>query len=153
MLTLRLPKSKIMLRSVCYISNAHALWEADKLKAFFEFVAKKNETMDITGLLLYNEGTFVQLLEGEDTTIETILTKIKKDERHNQLTVMIDQPIKHRLFKKYKTSPKASGNDIELQKLRSRVHLPKASQYAKSLWAVLRAFYISRQTNLYGSGI
>lgn len=109
--------------------------------------------IDITGLLLYHEGTFVQLLEGEHTAVEALLDKIKSDRRHNQLTVMMDHQIRHRLYMKYQTCSISSGNDLELRKLKSRVQLPKASKYAKSLWAILKPFYLARQTNFYGYGI
>ena len=142
-----------MLYSSCYISNSINLWEEEKLQDFFERVAKRNNVIDITGLLLYHEGTFVQLLEGEHTAVEALLDKIKSDRRHNQLTVMMDHQIRHRLYMKYQTCSISSGNDLELRKLKSRVQLPKASKYAKSLWAILKPFYLARQTNLYGYGI
>ena len=41
----------------------------------------------------------------------------------------------------------------ELKKLKSRVQLPKASKYTKSVWAILRPFYALRQVGVMGYGI
>ncbi|MCZ4319205.1 BLUF domain-containing protein [Aequorivita viscosa] len=139
-----------MLYTVCYISNAISLWENGQLQDFFESVVKRNNALDISGLLLYHEGTFVQVLEGDQITVDSLFSAVKSDTRHNQLTVMMEREIKHRIFKNYRTSSISSGNDPELRKLKSRVQLPKVSKYAKSLWAILQPFYLIEQTTLYG---
>ncbi|SRX54850.1 BLUF domain-containing protein [Aequorivita sp. CIP111184] len=142
-----------MLNSICYISNSRILFDKDLLHLFFDLIKKRNDAVKISGLLLYHDGTFVQVLEGDPSAVEVVFSKIKKDGRHNQITIMIDREIQHRHFTKYQTSSISSGNDLELRKLRTRVNLPKASSYTKSLWAVLKPFYLDRPPILYGYGL
>lgn len=115
----------------------------DKL---FLFSKAQNICWDISGLLLYNEGTFLQVLEGENDEVEKLLTKIKRDKRHNQITVLMDKPIKQRLFKNFKTGLVSSKNEKELMKLKSKIQLPKTSKYAKSLRAILYSFTLPQQS-------
>ena len=142
-----------MLHTVCYISNAVRLWQNDELNSLFAFAEKKNILKNVTGLLLYNDGTFVQVLEGESETVHSLIQKIKDDARHNQITIMMDCEIEQRLFNGYKTSSGVIGDLQELKKIKSRIKLPKASKYTKSLWAILRPFYVVRTQGIIGYGL
>jgi hypothetical protein len=53
-----------------------------------------NASLGITGILLFNLGSFFQVLEGEKVTVETLYEKISKDKRHNKTTKIIMEPIK-----------------------------------------------------------
>ncbi len=52
----------------------------------------------VTGILLYSEGSFFQVLEGEPETIDNLFAGISRDERHQQVTVIIREPISRRAF-------------------------------------------------------
>lgn len=142
-----------MLHTVCYISNAVSLWQHTQLENLFSYTKKQNVVMDVTGLLLYNEGTFVQVLEGEGKIVHSLFSKIKSDKRHNQITLMMDREIDQRLFNSYQANSVTFGNLKELKKLKLKVQLPKASKYTKSIWAILRPFYALRQGGIMGYGV
>jgi hypothetical protein len=57
-----------------------------------------NASLGITGILLFNEGSFFQVLEGEKKAVESLYEKISKDKRHNKATKIIMEPIKERSF-------------------------------------------------------
>ncbi|MDH5457908.1 MAG: BLUF domain-containing protein, partial [Nitrospinota bacterium] len=40
---------------------------------------ENNIEMGITGMLLYGNNTFIQILEGEERTVDSLLRKIRKD--------------------------------------------------------------------------
>ncbi len=142
-----------MLHTVCYISNAVQLWQSDQLDILFSCAKNKNTTKNVTGLLLYSDGTFLQILEGESETVHSLFMKIKNDTRHNQITIMMDREIEQRMFKDYQTGSGVLEDLKELKKLKSRIHLPKASKYTKSLWAILKPFYAVRAVGITGYGI
>jgi hypothetical protein len=52
----------------------------------------------ITGLLLYAGGSFMQLLEGDQAIIEELMERIKKDVRHSDVVVLEKGPVIKRLF-------------------------------------------------------
>lgn len=68
---------------------------------------KNNETNHITGMMLFSEGYFLQVLEGEDGNIDTLIRKIKKDSHHHSLVQIAEESIMERSFGKWSMSFKA----------------------------------------------
>jgi hypothetical protein len=67
---------------IVYISAATYLMDENELKEILEVSRKNNQSSGITGLLLYHEGNFIQVLEGEKTAINALYDKITIDNRH-----------------------------------------------------------------------
>jgi hypothetical protein len=59
---------------------------------------EKNSKADLTGMLLYGNGTFFQVLEGDRPVVEALLEKLVTDPRHERLTKIILEPIEERSF-------------------------------------------------------
>ena len=59
---------------------------------------RDNLASDITGMLLYMDGTFMQTLEGPAIAVQTLMEKIKSDPRHGDLTILMKGPIWDRSF-------------------------------------------------------
>jgi len=59
---------------------------------------QKNAKNNITGMLLYAEGSFFQVLEGEAEKVKLLFEKIDQDERHQNLTIIVEEPIAERSF-------------------------------------------------------
>lgn len=57
-----------------------------------------NAENDITGMLMYADGIFVQVLEGEQFIIRRLIEKIEQDARHNGLDILLQEPIEERSF-------------------------------------------------------
>jgi hypothetical protein len=57
-----------------------------------------NERDGLTGMLLYSDGNFFQVLEGEPATVDALYQKLHLDTRHRQLTQIIREPIVKRYF-------------------------------------------------------
>jgi hypothetical protein len=51
-----------------------------------------------TGLLLYVDGNFMQLLEGDRKRIEELMVRIKRDSRHNDVNILEEGLISERSF-------------------------------------------------------
>jgi len=149
----KLPQINKMLHVVCYISNSIYLWSPKELDRFFKYVQQENDRKNISGILLYNDGTFVQVLEGEANEINALFTSIMRDRRHNHLTIMMDRSIEERIFGGYETRSISFGDVQEVKKIKSRILLPRASQYTKSVWAVLSPFFSLRQIGMKGYGV
>jgi hypothetical protein len=52
-----------------------------------------NKPLGITGMFLYSDGSFFQVLEGEAATVDALYEKLDRDKRHQQLTLIIREPI------------------------------------------------------------
>lgn len=57
-----------------------------------------NAACGVTGMLLYDHGSFFQVLEGERRTVERLFEKILEDPRHNRVKKVIIEPIAERNF-------------------------------------------------------
>jgi hypothetical protein len=83
---------------VLYRSRAaQAPTEAD-LQALLEWSRTYNAHHHITGLLLYCDGRFVQLIEGPEATVRALYARIQQDTRHTQVVTLSDGPSPQRWF-------------------------------------------------------
>ncbi len=57
-----------------------------------------NRKVDVTGALLYNAGSFAQVLEGPLAAVEGRFEVIQRDTRHSDVTVIEIGPISDRQF-------------------------------------------------------
>lgn len=61
----------------------------------------RNAEVDVTGALLFTEGRFVQVLEGERDKVRAIFARIACDDRHSDVTVLSSQFADRRRFKQW----------------------------------------------------
>lgn len=57
-----------------------------------------NARLGVTGILLYSEGTFFQVLEGEADVLDGLMRVIAKDPRHTDIVTIVREPIAWRSF-------------------------------------------------------
>lgn len=81
-----------------YISTAKRLFKEEELLELLLIARKKNEENHVTGMLLYNEGTFIQALEGAEEDVNKIYDSIKLDQRHKNIITMGTGPSEIRMF-------------------------------------------------------
>jgi Sensors of blue-light using FAD len=81
-----------------YSSAAAGTFEEHAIPALLERARKANEARNATGMLLYVEGSFFQVLEGEAAAIDPLIRTIQGDTRHTRFTLIIREPILERNF-------------------------------------------------------
>lgn len=81
-----------------YVSSAKSLFSKEALHQLLEQSRRRNADDHITGLLLYKDGNFLQLLEGEEAQVRQLYQRIEADPRHGGSIVMIDGEVPERLF-------------------------------------------------------
>ncbi len=62
---------------------------------------RHNKENDITGMLLYAGGNFLQVLEGESDCITETFQRISIDPRHHNIIEIINNPIPEREFSQW----------------------------------------------------
>lgn len=88
--------------SLVYVSvESHPLSEEDLIE-ILKKAREKNERLDITGMLLYRDGFFIQCLEGEKSAVESLYATIKLDNRHENVLTVSQDEIEERTFKDWK---------------------------------------------------
>ena len=81
----------------CSATTKRAFSPAD-LATLLAECREKNSKAGLTGMLLYSEGTFFQVLEGDRPVVEDLLERLTKDKRHERVRKIILEPIEERAF-------------------------------------------------------
>ena len=81
-----------------YASAATVDFSAEDLHALLEVARKNNKALDVTGMLIYHNGSFLQVLEGEKDVVETLFKHIDKDSRHSNVRILLRGEIDERHF-------------------------------------------------------
>jgi hypothetical protein len=70
-------------------------------KQLTELLAKarqNNQALGVSGLLLYHDGSFLQVLEGDEPIVTSLFDKIARDPRHSRCIVIKRAPVAERAF-------------------------------------------------------
>lgn len=81
-----------------YASTATRPMGHAELLGLLEDARAANQHVGLTGMLLYTEGNFFQVLEGPPATLEALLRRIESDARHREVVTIIREPIRQRNF-------------------------------------------------------
>lgn len=81
-----------------YISSAIRPFSEDELVHLLRTARQRNARRGVTGMLLYEDGNFMQVLEGPETAVKALAAKIERDPRHRQFIALLKEPIQERLF-------------------------------------------------------
>ena len=83
---------------VIYVSVAKQRFSPAALQELLEVARRKNASLDVTGMLLFVDETFFQVLEGPEAVVLPLLARIAEDPRHDRVLKLIQEPIEHRAF-------------------------------------------------------
>jgi len=81
-----------------YVSSARQELTDAELDAILESSVRHNTPQQVTGLLLYSQGSFMQVLEGETAAVEEAYGRICEDSRHHHIIEIMREPIDEREF-------------------------------------------------------
>jgi len=90
-----------MVYQVIYTSSASASLTEDHMRELAQNAADKNIFLGITGILLFFDGSILQVLEGEQAIVETLLETINNDTRHTGMMPLIARQAVDREFSKW----------------------------------------------------
>lgn len=81
-----------------YSSAATCALQHEDLVQLLEKSRKNNSETGVTGMLLYENGSFFQVLEGPPEAVDQLYERISQDERHTKAVTIIREPIAKRTF-------------------------------------------------------
>lgn len=87
-----------MLHRLVYASRANLPMQQHDLLKILDSARAHNVRTAITGMLVYANGDFLQVLEGEQIDIEALYARICADARHRNCRVLSDSEIQERIF-------------------------------------------------------
>lgn len=81
-----------------YVSRAAETMTQEALLSLLQQCLANNEASGVTGMLLYGNDTFLQVLEGEEPVLEKVIEKIQKDPRHSKVHFLYRKPLERRQY-------------------------------------------------------
>lgn len=139
--------------NLLYTSTCHQPFSLQDLNLLLAECRLKNTFLGITGILLYNQGAFLQVLEGEDLTVRKIYKKIKNDSRHKNVITVNEYAIEKRnyfdwsmAFKEISASDWISLEACIIYSAKDKIY-PIAADASTSITALINSFInLSSQT-------
>ncbi|MNJ92560.1 Blue light- and temperature-regulated antirepressor YcgF [compost metagenome] len=105
-----------------------------------------NAQVGITGLLIFRDGYFLQLLEGDEVPVKKVVEKIIEDDRNFKLRVLVETRSSERLFDEWAMA--FFDGDISANETQPLIDLfalvlDKSSSQRDRIMSVLKTFQSS----------
>jgi hypothetical protein len=115
------------LHRLIYLSSAVGVLRADELDRILLRSKASNSGAGITGLLLFHEGSFLQMIEGPAAGVASLMQKIRRDRRHSGIIMLQSESCAERIFPDsplHYVAPRnlSAGEKQALTDLRHAVH-------------------------------
>jgi hypothetical protein len=102
-----------MLLFLVYVSSARTLFTRADLEDLLRTCRANNERLGVSGALLYRDGSLMQVLEGEETTVRGLYDRIARDRRHHGLIVLLEKEQDQRQFPEWSMAFRDLSTDAE----------------------------------------
>jgi hypothetical protein len=99
--------------SLTYVSSAVKPFSPQELRELLEQCNADNRRREVTGMLLYRGGNFMQVLEGEESTVRSVHQTINGDLRHTGLITLLRRRVDAREFPAWSMGFKDLGSDLD----------------------------------------
>ncbi|WP_435654109.1 BLUF domain-containing protein [Cellulophaga baltica] len=118
------------------------LTKADIL-AIRDIAIKTNELHNITGCLVFYNNHFIQILEGKETHVKEVFSKILKDDRHSNVHILYEGRKDQRFFPDWNMAfadiNASSGEDAEVKSYANNLLL--LSEFIEKPTTTLKMFW------------
>ncbi|MFO8147542.1 MAG: BLUF domain-containing protein [Bacteroidota bacterium] len=105
--------------AIAYVSSASKDLKEQEIKTILEKSVAWNNRQGLTGILLYSEGNFFQVIEGEESVTKELFESIKKDPRHHNVLQIFAKEIHREAYDGYKADFISANADYDPKKFES----------------------------------
>lgn len=118
------------------------------ISEIIETSRKNNSRKDITGCLLYYDNVFLQLLEGKKEAVKTLFETIKKDERHTNVTLIIEEDLNNKIFSNWSMAlSNFENNKADINKFIKSIdffssNVPKKTEAIDLFWRMAKQIVV-----------
>jgi len=90
------------MKCIAYVSKVANLQAGSVLPKgmaeIFSHARRQNAESGVTGVLSFKKGHYIQVIEGDDSVVDALYAKIRKDPRHTGVTTILNTSISERFF-------------------------------------------------------
>ncbi|MDT0645353.1 BLUF domain-containing protein [Zunongwangia sp. F260] len=87
--------------AISYVSTVNPELSETEIQEALDFSKNWNNDNNITGILLYSQGNFFQVLEGEENLLKSLFSRIKADQRHHNVITIFQKKVPNIQFDDY----------------------------------------------------
>ncbi len=130
-----------MLAQLIYASEASAPMQVDDIEGILNDARRKNRSLDLTGILMFDRQFFLQVIEGDPQQLSDLYARLARDARHKRLKILQFDAISQRSFGDWSMGFAAASNanqQVYLQHGATRLFDPYHLSAAAAL-AIARA--------------
>lgn len=91
-----------MTYQIVYSSEAATPMQTGDLVGLLDHARRRNAAQGITGALVYAEGIFLQILEGDYARVQDLMAKIQRDVRHGDVIILREGEVPAAIFGSWK---------------------------------------------------
>lgn len=84
--------------SLTYLSTATDPYDDSALSELLSTSRTNNHAADLTGMLLYAGGHFIQTLEGPEDVVDATFARIERDPKHRDVFIALREEVPSRTF-------------------------------------------------------
>lgn len=81
-----------------YVSQATSSIQLDEIENILEASRANNQVEQVTGMLMYKDRLFLQILEGEKDHVFSVYNRVKDDSRHQGVQIIEELEVPKRQF-------------------------------------------------------
>lgn len=129
------------MRRLMYCSSSTGQWSGSLSNDLARILMQSrhhNHEANVTGVLCFKEGHYLQVLEGPSESVGKTYRRIKSDSRHANVELLLDETTEERLFERW-AMKLSSGNHAELATF-LRSSIPQLLSDKSEHSAILRKF-------------
>ena len=91
-----------MLYQIAYVSLSREKLDASTLMDILSTSKINNAREEVTGVLLYHDRIYFQIIEGEKSDVKELHSRIEADDRHVSIVLTWESDVDHRDFPKWR---------------------------------------------------
>jgi len=136
------------MHQIVYYSISEKIITEKIISEIIETSRKNNSRKDITGCLLYYDNVFLQLLEGKKEAVKTLYETIKKDERHSNVTLIIEEDLNKKIFPNWSMAlSNFENNKADMDKFIKSIdffssNVPKKTEAIDLFWRMAKQIVV-----------
>lgn len=98
-----------------------------ELGSLFSSARSNNKARNVTGALLLTEDWFVQVLEGEESTVRSLFSRIERDPRHDSVSLLAAGEVDGRVFGRWSMAKVAEEGEPDIPLIASTKGIASAA--------------------------
>ena len=111
-----------IIHQLVYVSHTNYSMSNEDIKTILDISRKNNIHDNITGLLIYSNQLFFQVLEGPRDAVDACYSRVSKDDRHGAPSIMWQDDVAERSFPSWRMGYRASS-DLSIDEKQAFVDL------------------------------